>query len=125
MLLLVEQRHWLAAACLPPLLREAGLRVDVICRPGCLVARSRFVDTGVFVDGNEAGYFEAVQRFLGNHRERYCWVLPVTDTDVRGLAHRVGEPWVRDIFPGPSDAPRSSRRCSTSPPWTGCSDARA
>jgi len=98
-LLLVEQRHWLAAACLPPLLRQAGLRVDVICRPGCIVARSRYVDRGVFVDGTEAGYFEAVQRFLGNHRERYCWVLPVTDTDVRGLAHRIGEPWVQDIFP--------------------------
>jgi predicted ATP-grasp superfamily ATP-dependent carboligase len=98
-LLLVEQRHWLAAACLPPLLREAGLRVDVICRPGCLVARSRFVDTKVLVDGDEAGYFEAIRHFLSRHRASYAWVLPVTDTDVRGLAHRVDEVWVRDIFP--------------------------
>jgi len=98
-LLLVEQRHWFAAACLPPLLREAGLRVDVICRPGCLVAKSRFVDRQVIVDGNEAEYFGAVQRYLASHRERYCWVLPVTDTDVRGLAERVGEPWVSGIFP--------------------------
>ena len=99
-LLLVEQRHWFAAASLPPLLREAGLRVDVICRPGCLVAKSRFVDRQVIVDGSEAEYFGAVQRFLETHRERYCWVLPVTDTDVRGLAERIGEPWVRDVFPG-------------------------
>lgn len=98
-LLLVEQRHWLAAACLPPLLREAGLRVDVICRPGCLVARSRFVDSVVLVDGDEAAYFDAVRHFLAGHRASYAWVIPVTDTDVRGLAHRIDEPWVLDIFP--------------------------
>lgn len=52
-LLLVEQRHWLAAASLPPLLREAGLRVDVICRSGCLIAKSRLADRRVLVDGSE------------------------------------------------------------------------
>lgn len=98
-LLLVEQRHWLAAASLLPLLREAGLRVDVICRPGCLVLKSRHVDQRVIVDGTEAEYFAAVQQFLSSHRSHYIWVLPVTDTDVRGLARRIDEPWVHDIFP--------------------------
>ena len=99
MLLLVEQRHWLAAACLPPLLREAGMRVDVICRPGCLIAKSRYVDHHVLVDGGDDAYFDAVGRFLSSNRDRYVWVLPVTDTDVRGLAVRLDQPWVSSIFP--------------------------
>lgn len=98
-LLLVEQRHWQAAASLPPLLRDAGLRVDIICRPGCLVSRSRYVDQQLIVGGTEAEYFAAVQQFLSTHRDRYTWVLPVTDTDVRGLARRIDEPWVQAIFP--------------------------
>jgi predicted ATP-grasp superfamily ATP-dependent carboligase len=97
-LLLVEQRHWLAAASLPPLLRDAGLRVDVICRPGSLIAKSRFVDTLHLVDGDEAGYFSAVRRFL-EASAAYAWVVPVTDTDVRGLAQRIEEPWAQAIFP--------------------------
>ncbi len=95
----MEQRHWLAAACLPPLLREAGLRVDVICRPGCLIAKSRFVDRRVIVDGGEDEYFAAVGQFLAANRDHYVWVVPVTDTDVRGLALRIDEPWVPPVFP--------------------------
>ncbi len=98
-LLLVEQRHWHAAASLLPLLRDAGLRVDVICRAGCLVSKSRYVDELLIVDGPEAEFFSAVQQFLASRRDRYTWVLPVTDTDVRGLARRVDEPWVQEIFP--------------------------
>ncbi len=98
-LLLVEQRHWLAAACLPPLLREGGMRVDVICRPGSLISKSRFVDQVTLVDGGEDAYFEAVGRFLMANRDRYVWVVPVTDTDIRGLAVRLDQPWVASIFP--------------------------
>jgi predicted ATP-grasp superfamily ATP-dependent carboligase len=95
----VEQRSWLAAASLPPLLRRAGLRVDVICRPGCVVARSRHVDECLMVEGDDARYFAAVGHHLAANRGRYAWIVPVTDTDVRGLAQRVDEPWVREIFP--------------------------
>ena len=103
-LLLVEQRYWFAAASLPPLLRDAGLSVDVVCRPGCLVAKSRHVDRRILVDGDESAYFDAVRRYLTEHRTRYAWVVPVTDTDVRGLAHRSREPWAADILPARRDA---------------------
>lgn len=98
-LLLVEQRSWLAAASLPPLLRKAGLRVDVICRPGCVVARSRHVAECRLVQGDDAAYFAAVQHHLAANAARYAWVVPVTDTDVRGIAHRIDEPWAQEIFP--------------------------
>jgi predicted ATP-grasp superfamily ATP-dependent carboligase len=98
-LLLVEQRQWLAAAALPPLLRDAGLVVDVICRPKNLITHSRFIDRCVQVEGPEHDYFDAVRQHLGASAEPYAWVLPVTDTDVRGLAHRLDEPWAAGIFP--------------------------
>ena len=44
-------------------------------------------------------YFDAVRNHLASARPAYAWVLPVTDTDVRGLAHRAGEPWVAAILP--------------------------
>lgn len=98
-LLLVEQPYWLAAACLPPQLREAGMLVDVICRPGSLVAKSRFVEQVVLAGGTEVEYFAAVREFLACHRGRYLAVIPVTDTDIRGLALRIDESWVHDVFP--------------------------
>lgn len=98
-LLLVEQRHWFAAASLPPLLRKAGTHVDVICRPGSLVAKSRYVDRAVLVDGPQDTYFAAVRDYLAANRSSYISVIPVTDTDVRGLAMRADEAWVHGIFP--------------------------
>ncbi len=98
-LLMVEQRQWLAAAALPSLLRDAGLVVDVICRPGSLVAHSRFVDRSIEAGGSESEYFDVVRNHLASARPAYAWVLPVTDTDVRGLAHRAGEAWAAAILP--------------------------
>ncbi len=75
------------------------MRVDVICRAGCLIAKSRFVDRRVLVDGPEEAYFAEVRHFLALNHDLYTWVLPVTDTDVRGLALRVDEAWVQQVFP--------------------------
>lgn len=75
------------------------MRVDVICRPGCLVAKSRYVDRRMVVDGTQDEYFAAVGEFLAANRDQYVWVLPVTDTDVRGLALRIHEAWVPSVFP--------------------------
>lgn len=75
------------------------MRVDVMCRPGCLIAKSRYVDRRVIVDGAQDAYFAAVGEFLAAKRDHYVWVVPVTDTDVRGLALRIDEPWVPPVFP--------------------------
>ena len=75
------------------------MRVDVICRPGCLITKSRFVDRRLIVVGPADAYFDAVGEFLTAHRHQYVWVVPVTDTDVRGLAHRIDEPWASPVFP--------------------------
>lgn len=94
----------MAAASLPRLLRHAGLDVDTICRPGCPVRRSRYISRVHEVGGSEAAFFDAVRDILAQAPAPYLWVVPVTDTDVRGLARRASEAWVGPILPTSRDA---------------------
>lgn len=98
-LLLVEQRDWLAAGHLPLLLREAGVAVDIYARPGCVARHSRFLDRRFDAPDGELAYFDELRRLLEEQGHEWCWVLPTTDVDVRGLAVRSRDRWAASILP--------------------------
>jgi predicted ATP-grasp superfamily ATP-dependent carboligase len=98
-LLLVEQRDWIAAGRLPLLLRSAGLAVDMYSRRGCVARHSRFVDRRFDAPDGDLPYFDELRRLLELRGHEWCWVLPTTDVDVRGLAVRARDRWAAAILP--------------------------
>lgn len=106
-LLLAARREALNAARLPVLLRDAGCRVTLYAERTAFARRSAFVDRHIAAPEDAEGYFTALGAHLECEGVRYDWVLPCTDTDVRGLYDRRNQAWARSIFPadaGSADA---------------------
>jgi len=89
----------MAAGRLPFLLRQAGLAVDVYARRGALARRSRHVARRLDAPDGELPYFDELRRLLEARGDEWCWVVPVTDVDVRGLAMRARDRWAAAILP--------------------------
>lgn len=98
-LLLAGQREWVAAARLPALLRQAGVAVDLYAHRGSVVGRSRFVDRRLHAPDGDLPYFDELRRLIETRGHEWCWVLPATGFDVRGLAIRARDRWAAAILP--------------------------
>jgi hypothetical protein len=103
-LLLVAQPSALGAARLPRLLHDAGCRVTLFAERQAVASRAGCLDEHVVAPSAGEDYFAALGVHLSREGVRYDWVLPATDTDVRGLFRRRAERWAAGCFPGNPDA---------------------
>ena len=99
------QPDWRLPARLPAMLHAAGCEVTAFVPIDSLARRSGYVRRYVTAPGTIDEYIEALRLHLESDADRYTWVLPATDADVRGLFARRHEPWAAEVFPANAASP--------------------
>ena len=99
------QPDWRLPARLPAILHAAGCEVTAFVPSDSLARRSGYVRRYIPAPHDIGEYFDALRAHLESDADRYTWVLPATDADVRGLYARRHEPWAAEIFPANAASP--------------------
>jgi len=99
------QPDWRLPARLPAMLHAAGCEVTAFAPLNSHARRSGYVRRYMAAPSDTNEYFDALCLHLESDADRYTWVLPATDADVRGLYARRHEAWAAEVFPANAASP--------------------
>jgi predicted ATP-grasp superfamily ATP-dependent carboligase len=103
-ILIATASNWPSTAMLPRLFGRGGAHVTVLCHPAAVIARSRYVDATVPVDGGLDSTVATLREHL--RTARYDWIVAGDDPLVAALLRENDRSWLDGWFPFAASDPR-------------------